>query len=138
MQKILSAKIGSSWPIKIKFVTFDYFHHYPPPIRFGWEEKMVRCMYSSVRPEPGFSIGNRNQDQVSVSVSEPKFLLPKQNFLHILFLKFSSCFLCLILNISKVIHSYNEACVWIIKKKKKIENAKLVTNDMKFFAEPLI
>ena len=29
----------------------------------------------SVRPKPGFGIGNRNQDQVSVSV--PKLLLPK-------------------------------------------------------------
>ena len=27
MQKILSAEIGSSWPIKIKLVTFNYFHH---------------------------------------------------------------------------------------------------------------
>ena len=29
----------------------------------------------SVRPNPGFGIGNRNQDQVSVS--EPKIFLPK-------------------------------------------------------------
>ena len=32
---------------------------------------------ASVRPKPGFGIGNRNQDQVSVSVLEPKLLLPK-------------------------------------------------------------
>ena len=31
----------------------------------------------SVRPKPEFSIGNRNQDQVSVSVSGPELFLPK-------------------------------------------------------------
>ena len=29
--------------------------------------------HSSVRPNPGFRIGNRNQGPISVSVSEPKF-----------------------------------------------------------------
>ena len=32
---------------------------------------------SSVRPKPGFGIGNRNHDQVSVSVSAPELFLPK-------------------------------------------------------------
>ena len=31
----------------------------------------------SVRLKPGFGIGNRNQDQVSVSVSGPELFLPK-------------------------------------------------------------
>ena len=31
----------------------------------------------SVRPKPGFGIGNWNQDQVSVSVSWPELFLPK-------------------------------------------------------------
>ena len=31
----------------------------------------------SVRPKPGFGIGNRNHDQVSVSVSAPELFLPK-------------------------------------------------------------
>ena len=34
-------------------------------------------VYSSVRPKLGFGIGNRNQDQVSVSVSGPELFLPK-------------------------------------------------------------
>ena len=33
--------------------------------------------YTSVRPKHGFGIGNRNQDQVSVSVSGPELFLPK-------------------------------------------------------------
>ena len=32
---------------------------------------------NSVRPKPGFGIDNRNQDQVSVSVSGPELFLPK-------------------------------------------------------------
>ena len=32
---------------------------------------------ASVRPKPGFGIGNRNKDQVSVSVSGPELFLPK-------------------------------------------------------------
>ena len=32
---------------------------------------------SSVQPKPCFGIGNRNQDQVSVSVSGPELFLPK-------------------------------------------------------------
>ena len=32
---------------------------------------------SSVPPKPGFGIDNRNQDQVSVSVSGPELFLPK-------------------------------------------------------------
>ena len=32
---------------------------------------------SSVRLKPDFGIGNRNQDQVSVSVSGPELFLPK-------------------------------------------------------------
>ena len=31
----------------------------------------------SVQPKLGFGIGNRNQDQVSVSVSGPELFLPK-------------------------------------------------------------
>ena len=37
--------------------------------------KTTACL--SVRPKLDFGIGNGNQDQVSVLVSEPKFLLPK-------------------------------------------------------------
>ena len=32
---------------------------------------------SSVPPKPGFGIGNRNHDQVSVLVSAPELFLPK-------------------------------------------------------------
>ena len=32
---------------------------------------------ASVRPKPGFGIGNRNHDQVSVSVLVPELFLPK-------------------------------------------------------------
>ena len=37
----------------------------------------LRCAIASVRPKPGFGIGNRNHDQVSVSVSGPELFLPK-------------------------------------------------------------
>ena len=37
---------------------------------------LFRC---SVRPKPGFGISNRNQDQVSVSVSGPELFLTKPN-----------------------------------------------------------
>ena len=33
--------------------------------------------FFSVRLKPGFGIGNRNQDQVSVSVSGPELFMPK-------------------------------------------------------------
>ena len=36
-----------------------------------------RFAVSSVRPKPGFCIGNRNQDQLSVSVSGPELFMPK-------------------------------------------------------------
>ena len=39
----------------------------------------------SVQPKPGFGIGNRNQDHVLVSVSEPKLFCLNRNFLHCLF-----------------------------------------------------
>ena len=38
---------------------------------------MASAVGSSVRPKPGFGIDNRNQDQVSVSVSGPELFLPK-------------------------------------------------------------
>ena len=60
-----------------------------PPLR-QWESQMVppqqgnllvgivnKTVRSSVRPKPGFGIGNRNQDQVLVSVSGPELFLPK-------------------------------------------------------------
>ena len=78
---------------------------------------------SSVRPKPGFGIGNRNQDQGWYQ--SLNFFYLNQNFLYFLFIKIFSCFLCLVLNISQVIQSYHEACVWIITI--FIENAKLVT-----------
>ena len=53
--------------------------------------KMSMC--SSVRPKLGFGIGNRNQDQVSVSVSGPELFLPKP--------KLSSIFSSLILFLHK-------------------------------------
>ena len=37
----------------------------------------IGVVYNSVRPKPGFGIGNRNHDQVSVSVSGPELFLPK-------------------------------------------------------------
>ena len=51
----------------------------------------------SVRPKPGFGIGNRNQDQVLVSVSEPKLFLPKPklppfSFPQIFLMLFVPCF----------------------------------------------
>ena len=36
----------------------------------------------SVQPKPGFGIGNRNQDQGSVSVSGPEFFCLNLNFPH--------------------------------------------------------
>ena len=41
----------------------------------------------SVRPKPGFGIGNRNHDQVSVSVSAPELFLlkPKLSSIALLF-----------------------------------------------------
>ena len=38
------------------------------------------------------------------------FFYLNRNFLHFLFLKFFSCFLCLVLNISHVIQSYHVKC----------------------------
>ena len=37
----------------------------------------VYWLCTSVQPKPGFGISNRNQDQVSVSVSGPELFLPK-------------------------------------------------------------
>ena len=59
-----------------------------------------------------------DQNLVSVSATETKirfryryrslnFFYLNRNFLHILFLKFFSCILCLVLNISQVIQSYH-------------------------------
>ena len=45
--------------------------------------KSAKKDQTSVRPKPGFGIGNRNQGPISVSVSEPKLFFPKpklQNF----------------------------------------------------------
>ena len=39
--------------------------------------EFLGSLYSSVRSKPGFGIGNRNQDQVSVLVSGPELFLPK-------------------------------------------------------------
>ena len=41
-------------------------------VKFG-----CNAMYTSVGAKPGFGIGNRNQDQVSVSVSGPELFLLK-------------------------------------------------------------
>ena len=59
-----------------------------------------------------------DRNLVSVSATKTKikfryrywslnFFCLNQNFLHLLFLKFFSCFLCLVLNISHVIQSYH-------------------------------
>ena len=47
---------------------------------FHTDKKKIQCakmVAHSVRPKPCFGIGNRNQDQVSVSVSGPELFLPK-------------------------------------------------------------
>ena len=64
----------------------------------------------SVRPKPGFGIGNRNQDQVLVSVSEPKLLLPKPKLPPYSFLQFFSCFSALFWT-SPRLYRYLEACM---------------------------
>ena len=90
-----------------------------------------RCLFdtlicsSSVRPKPGFGIGNRNQDEVLVLVLEPKLFLPKPKLPPLSFLKLFSCFLCFVLNICQVIGSNHDA--FLCKSGIRIENAKLVT-----------
>ena len=45
--------------------------------KFGCLWHPIGSPFGSVQPKPGFGIGNRNQDQVSVSVLEPKLFVPK-------------------------------------------------------------
>ena len=47
---------------------------------------------SSVQPKPGFGNGNRNQDPILVSVSEPKLLFPKLKLFYSKRFKYLSCF----------------------------------------------
>ena len=51
------------------------------------------CLWSSVRPKPGFGIGNRNQSPISVSVLEPKLFFPKPKLFFQKISNFSHVFL---------------------------------------------
>ena len=55
------------------------------------EHDFFSCTVCSVRPKPGFGIGNRNQGPVSVSVSEPKFFFSETETFFFLFFQIFSC-----------------------------------------------
>ena len=92
-------------------------------------------LYTNVRPKPGFGIGNRNQDRVLVLVWEPKLLLPKPKLPPFSFPQF---FLMLFVPYLEYFLGYTQLS-WslCVNYKKRMENAKLVTNDMKKICRPL-
>ena len=66
----------------------------------GFYFLLILDLWGSVRPKLGFGIGNRNQDQVWISVLEPKILLPKPKLPPNSFPPIFLMLLRLILNIS--------------------------------------
>ena len=50
----------------------------------GWFGAKIKCtVHVALRPKPGFSIGNRNQGPISVSLSKSKFFFSVLNFSHV-------------------------------------------------------
>ena len=57
----------------------QFSNNFPPKLLLGSTRLLgsLEYVHRSVQPKPGFGIGNRNQDQGSVSVSGPELFLPK-------------------------------------------------------------
>ena len=59
------------------FENHTYFTRHLILLLLAISSTVIPTQESSVQPKPCIGIGNRNQDQVSVSVSGPELFLPK-------------------------------------------------------------